>query len=130
MELRTHRAARTLAAALAALVLASLTARTGRAEVIRIEAESYTASENTGYPILPVDCPDASGGYAVTGVDELGDWIELRLDLPHGFSFAESLRSAGDSGFVRVFDLEFRSDFDQELLFTDHLVTPPGSGIT
>ena len=76
----------------ALVILASVSA----SQAIIVEAESYIASYNAGgLDIYVVNCTSASGGLAVDGVDTTGDWIEVVLDVPEIYGYADSLRSAG-----------------------------------
>jgi hypothetical protein len=69
------------------------------AQAIIVEAESYVASYNAGgSAIYVVSCSAASGGLAVEGFDTPGDWIEVALNVPEIYGYADSLRSAGESG--------------------------------
>ena len=74
---------------------------TSGAQAIIIEAESFVASHNAGgSTITVVSCSGASGGYAVEGFDTPGDWIEMILNVPEIYGYADSLRSAGEYGFA------------------------------
>jgi hypothetical protein len=69
------------------------------AQAIIVEAESYVASYNIGgNPIYIVSCSYASGGLAVDGFDTPGEWIEVAVSIPEIYGYADSLRSAGDTG--------------------------------
>ena len=71
-----------------------------QAHALLIEAETFVASYNAGGdPIVVVSCSAASGGYAVEGFDSPGDWIELVLNVPATYGYADSLRSAGNFGY-------------------------------
>jgi hypothetical protein len=86
-----------LARSLLLIGLALLVSASG-AQAIVVEAESYVASYNAGGdPIYVVSCTAASGGLAVEGFDMPGDWIEVVLNVPEIYGYADSLRSAGDT---------------------------------
>ena len=68
-----------LAFAMAALAVAAVPCQ---AAGFRLEAESMIASNNLGGdPIAIVSCSGASGGHAVYGLDNPGEWIEVRLEI-------------------------------------------------
>jgi len=82
-----------MAAALVAVLLPACT----YAHQITVEAETYTASFNTGGEEIHVTiCGAASGGYAVEGFDSPGEWIELSLTVPAPAAYADTLRSANE----------------------------------
>jgi hypothetical protein len=88
--------ARLLLARLLVIAGLLLLLASAQAQALVIEAESFVASHNAGGdPIVVVSCSAASGGYAVEGVDSIGDWIELVLNVPVIYGYADSLRSAG-----------------------------------
>jgi hypothetical protein len=87
-----------LARSLMTLVTVCLFAISG-AHGLVIEAESFVASYDAGGTSIYITaCSGASGGRAVDGFDYPGDWIEVILDAAGAGSYADSLRSAGESG--------------------------------
>jgi hypothetical protein len=81
---------------LALVVLAVLGATAGSASIL-VEAESFVASYNAGGNSIAIQsCSGASGGYAVEGFDFVGDWIEMMVTIPETYSYADSMRSAGE----------------------------------
>ncbi|HVP15394.1 MAG TPA: hypothetical protein VMS88_07605 [Terriglobales bacterium] len=100
-------------------------------DTVPLEAESYTASQNTGgTSIVTVACGAARGGLAVDGVDHEGDYIQWNLSLPSSFVFRDSLRSAGFARLVRRFAILFLPAGSESPVATDTLTTPAGLGLT
>ena len=84
---------------LLAIGLAVLLSSMAHAESILVEAESFVASHDSGgSSIVIVPCASASGGQAVDGFDHVGDWIEVVVSVSQVGAYADSLRSAGDTG--------------------------------
>jgi hypothetical protein len=84
---------------IAALAIAAVLAATAAPAAILVEAESFVASHNAGGGIIyTVSCSGASGGYAVEGVDTVGDWIEMMVTIPETYGYSDSLHSAGSYG--------------------------------
>jgi hypothetical protein len=99
------------------------------AQYFRVEAEGYIAQEDHPPGILgPSECPYASGGFAVDGMDP-GDWIELQVLVPEAGLWSDSLRSAGDVGLVRGWRLEVFNGFGDPV-DSDEVETAPGQGAT
>jgi hypothetical protein len=68
------------------------------ARAVTVEAENFIASYNAGgEEIYWLSCSGASGGRAVEGVDTAGDWIEIAVDIPETYGYADTLRSAGNT---------------------------------
>ncbi|MFZ1947096.1 MAG: hypothetical protein WAW06_06085 [bacterium] len=68
------------------------------AQAVTAEAENFIASYNAGgEEIYWLGCSGASGGRAVEGVDTAGDWIEIAVDVPTTYGYADTLRSAGNT---------------------------------
>jgi len=98
--------------------------------VIQLEAENMTAWYNTaGLSIVPVSCGAARGGVAVDGVDTPGEYIEWPLTLTQELVFRDSLRSAGATGVVRNFTIQFLPAGGGPATATEELTTLPGAGI-
>ena len=114
---------------LAALGLGSAGPATAQT-VIQLEAENMTAWYNTaGLSIVPVSCGAARGGVAVDGVDTPGEYIEWPLTLTQDLVFRDSLRTAGATGVVRNFTIQFLPAAGGPPVATENLTTPPGAGI-
>ena len=100
-----------------------------RAETLTIEAEAYSGSSDVGGdPIHVTSCTGASGGLAVDGLDTAGEALAWQFELDREFSFIDSLRTAGDSGSVRVFAVGFTPEWIGDPLPVD-TETTEGSGI-
>lgn len=100
-------------------------------QTIRIEAEEvYSASDLGGLGVVVRACSAASEGMAVDGLDRVGEWIKIHVELETGICFAEAIRSAGSTSTVRTFAVLFHDVSTGMLWSADTLVTPPGSGIT
>jgi hypothetical protein len=98
--------------------------------IIQLEAENMTAWYNTaGLGIVPVSCGAARGGVAVDGVDAPGEYIEWPLTLTQDLVFRDSLRTAGATGVVRNFTIQFLPAGGGPPVATENLTTPPGAGI-
>jgi hypothetical protein len=111
------------------LGLALLVAAAAQAAVL-VEAENYVASYNTGgIGIQIVACSGASGGYAVEGVDVPGEWIEIPVTVPEIYGYADTLRSAGETGVESDLEMRIVSAFPGggDVISTYHTV---GLGIT
>jgi hypothetical protein len=97
----------------------------------RIEAESMIATHNLGgYAISVVSCSGASGGLAVNGLDNPGEWIEFRLELAAATAFIDSLHSAGLVGEIRHFAVQFLTGDDPTGAPGDTVTTGPGRGFS
>lgn len=97
---------------------------------IRPEAEAFLDSQDGGLdPVTVVSCTQASGGFAVDGVDATGDQIVLGLSLQERFTFRPGIASGGDDTLVRVFEVSLSNAANGETLFADTLTTPPGTGV-
>jgi hypothetical protein len=117
--------------AIMGIVFSITVIQTASSETLRLEAEDYIASHNiSGGDIYIRGCSAASEGYAVDGLDREGEWIQLALELPEGFCFVDSVRSAGSLGTIRRYAIHFESISPVLLWATDSVTTPPGSGIT
>lgn len=82
---------------LAVLAAAFLLPACTYAHQITVEAETYTASFNTGGEAIYItECPAASGGYAVEGFDSPGEWIEVSLTISVLGAYTDTLRSASE----------------------------------
>ena len=98
--------------------------------VIQLEAENMAAWHNIGgLAIVPVSCGAARGGLAVDGVDNPGEYIEWPLTLTQDLVFRDSLRTAGATGVVRNFTIQFLPAAGGPPVATENLTTPPGAGI-
>ena len=98
--------------------------------VIQLEAENMAAWYNTaGLAIVPVACGAARGGMAADGVDTPGEYIEWPLTLTQDLVFRDSLRTAGATGVVRNFTIQFLPAAGGPPVATENLTTPPGAGI-
>ena len=77
---------RRAAAAALAVLLAALPAAPSRAAAdVMVECEdfeAYGSNDLGGVPIAPVLCTGASGYLAVDGLDLLGEWILLSVNIP------------------------------------------------
>jgi hypothetical protein len=114
---------------LAALCLGSAGSATAQS-VIQLEAENMAGAYNTGgTPIGMVSCAAARGALAVDGVDTPGEYIEWPLTLTQDLVFRDSLRTAGPTGVVRNFTIEFLPAGGGPPVATENLTTPPGAGI-
>jgi hypothetical protein len=61
------------------------------------EGESFVDhNEIGGAAIEAVVCRGASGGTVATGIDVVGEWIELDIDLPEDDRYEPSLRFQGN----------------------------------
>ncbi len=79
------------------LSIMALTASAAYAVPIILEAEDYVGSFNVGgNPIYVTTCSGASGGLAVEGYDYIGDYIELRVEIPQAGDYDDILRSGGE----------------------------------
>ena len=63
------------------------------------------------------------------GVDTPGEYIEWPLTLTQELVFRDSLRSAGATGVVRNFTIQFLPAAGGPPVATENLTTPPGAGI-
>ena len=97
---------------------------------IKLEAENYSASHVVGTRISTVSCGAASGGLAIEGFDEAGEWIEIPMQLADPMDCLSGVRSAGLTGVTRNYMVEIIPTAGQGTNPKDTLVTPPGSGIT
>ncbi len=98
----------------------------------RIEAEAFYSDysiQNCGYAITRWSCEQASGGYAVEGVDCDGEWIKLHLSLASPFAFRTALRSAGAIGYIRTFQIDYLTDPGETLIASLTMTTEPGGGV-
>jgi len=109
------------------------------AQTIRVEAEDYLAEgggfhDEGGVAIGDVSCSAASpagAGRAVEGFDYVGDWIQIRFTLATASCLIDSLRSARLQLQPPVtLAVQILSDFEEEVLSSDTLVTPVGQGIS
>jgi hypothetical protein len=100
----------------------------GKAEGLRLEAETFTIYGNIGSLAIEQGyCGGASGEYGVNGLDVEKEWIMMPLTIPATFCFTDSIRSAGAVGFARTFALEALSSDGTIKFFADTLGTPPGT---
>ena len=68
---------------------------------VEFEGESYFAENNTGgVDIMLKPCGGASGGLIVEGIDQVGEWIELLVDLPENTYYEPSIRFQGYAGYT------------------------------
>jgi hypothetical protein len=84
---------------LSTLLMVAILAPAAYGQSIIVEAETFVAWHNEGgiaFDITP--CGSASGGYALEGLDYVGDWIEIVVDIPEIGAYGDSLRSAGLTG--------------------------------
>lgn len=100
---------------------------------IRVEAETYASGGTYGniggrgiYP--PASCSYASGGLGVDGLDLDGEWIMTSFELRSGLSFNTTLQSARSNGETRTYEIVYTSLSSKTTVWTDTLVTIPGSG--
>ena len=100
-------------------------------QTLRIEAEEvYSASDLGGLGVVVRGCSAASGGMAVDGLDRVGEWIKIHVELDTGICFVDAIRSAGSTTTIRTFAVLFHDVSTGMLWSADTLVTPPGSGVT
>jgi len=116
------------------LLLSFAVALPARGTTIRVEAETYYAFNQVagcGYPVVRWACSQASGGYAVEGIDCDGEWIKIHLSMSSRLTFYTALRSAGEEGYVRHFGIRYSFDNTEETPLADlSFVTLPGGGVT
>ena len=86
-------------------------------------------AENSQIMIGVGHCNGALRGFAVNGIDAYGEYIDLTLRLTQDVSFTDSLRSAGEAGFVRQYAVLFLDSFDETVVAADTLTTIPGLGL-
>lgn len=114
--------------AIAIVVFLMVLSAAVRAEVPRLEAETFTIYGNLGgLAIQQHYCESASGEYGVNGLDVANEWIIMAMTLDHDACFTDSVRSAGDVGFAREFVVEGLSADGATKYFADTLRTGPGT---
>ena len=84
---------------LSMLFIIAVLAPTVDGQSVIVEAETFVAWHNEGGIAFDITaCGSASGGYALEGLDYIGDWVEIVVDIPEMGAYADSLRSAGLTG--------------------------------
>lgn len=100
------------------------------AESLRLEAETYVLSGNTGgYDVEAVACSGAFGGLGVKGVDMPGDWMAWRHEFTTRTCFSDSLRSQGQPGFARNYVILYEPDPPATTSSGDTTLTAVGGGL-
>jgi hypothetical protein len=119
-----------LAMASTLLVAPSPASKAATLTAIQFEAEDFVTSWNAGGdPIRVVSCSGARGYLAVDGVDFAGDYVEWDVHLPAEYTFRDSLRTAGATGLVRKFIVQFYPGAGGPAVLSDTLTTLPGAGV-
>jgi hypothetical protein len=120
---------RLFSAVVIAMLLVSTTGTALSAETILLEAENFLAFHQMETRIYRVACGAASGGLAVEGFDEAGEWIEIPMQLAGPIDCLSGVQSAGMAGIIRDYALEIIPTAGQGTSPKDTLATPPGTGI-
>jgi hypothetical protein len=82
----------------------------GGGEAFAVEAESYSTTFDVSgsEPIRKAPCLSASGGRAVAGMDRVGEWIQIPLEVPEAgtYSITIDYQAPEDSTIVVRLDAE------------------------
>jgi hypothetical protein len=98
---------------------------------LQLEADAYTEClDFGGIQVGPVDCSGASGGVALEGIDQAGEWIAWDLFLEARQELAARVLSAGGNGYVRAYAIDIWYEDEARYVMQESMVTPAGLGIS
>jgi hypothetical protein len=113
------------------LSCALLAAAPASAYVLSLEADGFMDSyDSGGRPVEDVDCSGASGGKALEGIDLAGEWISWDVTVDQQAEVRGRVRSAGEAGAVRGYTLSVWYEDGSEMVLSQTVTTPAGTGIS
>lgn len=87
-------------------ILSGILAAPLHAATVKMEAETYTGSNNLGFdPIQISPEPTCSGGGMIVGFDCYNEWIEFDITISVAGDYDTYMHARGDSGLAYWFQL-------------------------